>query len=617
MSLAIALLGAVWGIALMALGSGIDFHIFGVRIRSNSPFKVFVVASGAAGIFLFAGGRAAVLDVLDRVRQSPRSTATAIQRWLPSSRTVAWSLAIATAATAYIYGTKAVGGADSYGYLSEAEMFSHGQLRIEQSFVKEIPWSDKLSTFSPLGWTPAWERDTSAIVPTYPPGLPIVLAAVRLVAGYQAMFFVLPLSVGLLVFSTYAIGERLTSPAAGLIGAWLVATSPAVLFMMMTTMTDVPVAAAWAAAFWLVFGRGVVRAAAAGLVSSIAVLIRPNLVPIAAILLLYYVIEWIVDRPNRRRSLTRAALFALGVVPGALAVAWLNQRFYGSPTTSGYGRLSGLFALAHVLPNLRRYLGWLAESQTSVALAGLAALFLPVRSLWTGPERRSTVLIGTLVVIVVWAVYCAWEVFDAWWYLRFLLTSWPFIMIGVGVLAAAVMRWHPRVTGPIITAGVIGLGCFQLHFAVRHSVFNMWEGERRFVVGAQMVRRLTDGNSVILSGAHSGTLRFYGGRMTMHYDRLDKHQLDRAVDWMASHGVHPYFLLEPWEVDEARQRFVDQRTVAILEETPTAMYLEPGKLYLWDLSPPPARRGPPEIVTGTSRSLLAARPAAPPQITIK
>ena len=107
-----------------------------------------------------------------------------------------------------------------------------------------------------------------------------MLAGAGAVGGFQAKFMVVPLLAGLLVIATYGIGARLASPAAGLIGAWLVATSPALLFMMMPVMSDVPVSAIVAASFYLLIGPGLVRAAGAGALISLAVLVRPVLAPL-------------------------------------------------------------------------------------------------------------------------------------------------------------------------------------------------------------------------------------------------------------------------------------------------------------------------------------------------
>src|SRR5262249_62280397 len=96
-------------------------------------------------------------------------------------------------------------------------------------------------------------------VPAYAPGLPMLMAAARRIAGQCAVYWIVPLAAGVLVFATYAIGRALGRPGVGLSAAWLVGTSPTLLFMAMAPMSDVPAAAAWAAAI-----AGVLRDTPAG-----------------------------------------------------------------------------------------------------------------------------------------------------------------------------------------------------------------------------------------------------------------------------------------------------------------------------------------------------------------
>ena len=81
------------------------------------------------------------------------------------------------------------------------------------------------------------------------------MAAAKAIAGHCAMFLVTPLSGALLVWITFAIGRRLDSDALGLAAAWLVATSPAVLAMLVSPMSDVPAAAFWAVAIYFTLGH--------------------------------------------------------------------------------------------------------------------------------------------------------------------------------------------------------------------------------------------------------------------------------------------------------------------------------------------------------------------------
>src|SRR5262249_33750080 len=111
-------------------------------------------------------------------------------------------------------------------------------------------------------------------------------------------------SFGLLVLATFGIGRRLGDDLIGLIGAWLVATSPVVLFMSVAPMTDVPVAAVWAAAFYWLLGTTATTATAAGFLSALAVLVRPNLAPLAGILALRFVLRCAVGTVGVRHSVS-------------------------------------------------------------------------------------------------------------------------------------------------------------------------------------------------------------------------------------------------------------------------------------------------------------------------
>ena len=147
------------------------------------------------------------------------------------------------------WGSKAVGGSDSYGYISQAELWLNGRLEIAQPWVEQVPWPNAEYTFSPLGYRPGRARTT--ITPTYSAGLPIMMALAKRIAGHCAMFWVVPLSGGLLVLATFGIGRKVGGSELVFVAAWLLATSPAFLFMLLAPMSDLPAAAAWTVAFWL------------------------------------------------------------------------------------------------------------------------------------------------------------------------------------------------------------------------------------------------------------------------------------------------------------------------------------------------------------------------------
>ena len=518
-------------------------------------------------------------------------------------------LAVTLMMLAVVHGRTAIGGADEYGYVSEAELWLKGDLKIDQSFAVEAPWDRAAWSFAPLGYRPD-PVDERLLVPVYSPGLPILLAIAKAIAGQTAMFFVVPLFAGLLVLSTYGVGCRLESSSVGLIGAWLVATSPVVISFSMTPMTDVPVAAVWTAAIYFVLGASLRSAVFAGFVAGLAILIRPNLVPLAGVLALYYVVDF-VRGSDRRRALFSAAAFGAALLPGPIAVAAINNYLYGSPLTSGYGPLEQLFSWANVTTNLRLYLGWLVEAHTPFVLLGLAALFIPIRRIW--PRQRRIIPVMATFVATVWAIYAAWLVFDAWWFCRLLLSSWPLIMLGVGAVAMALAKTG-RMMAPLVAASVVAIGLFQFQFARHHGAFPGRAAGSRYWVVDRMVRTVTEDNSVVLALTHSGSIRYYAGRMTMNFSNFPG-GLDDIANWLAAHHVHVYAALEDWELPEFKKRFDGAECLAALNH-PIAVFEEPGKFEVFDLSNPD-RVEKPIVVTGLTAQWSAPRPEPPPHLVLK
>jgi hypothetical protein len=612
-SLVIAIAGLIWAALLLVTG-GFDILIAGLRITAHEPRRPLLFSAVALTVFILTGGDISLFSRLAaRVHGAVNRVVSRLWRYAPSADLTAWLLSAALFTVALVWGTKAVGGSDSWGYMSEAHGFLNGQIKIVQPFVKEVPWPARTWSFTPLAYKPLGvyhdvEGDEEfTIVPFYSPGLPLLLAGAYLIAGYQAMFFVVPLLSAAVVIGTYRIGLHLTSRPAALLGAWLTAISPCIMFMMMSTMTDVPVAGAFAVGFWLLLDGGAWKAFGAGLATAVAIAIRPNFAPIAAIMASYYV-PALFDARRRRGAFVQGALFCLGVLPGPITVALVNTQLYGSPTMSGYGRLDQFFALDHIWPNLQRYPAWLAEAQTPVAWVGLAAVFLPIRWIWSGPRRTAALVIAALTVLFVWGLYLVYDVYDAWWFSRFILTSWPFIMLGTASVVVAIARLERRALLPVMALVMIVVSIHQVRFAVDHETFHLWAGERRYVVAARMARRLTPRNSVIISGQHTGSLRFYAGRMTMHYDPIADEWLDRVAAWLNEHGSHPYLLVEDWEADSLKQRLKGQRVMTLLEH-PIATYHDPGTLHLYDLAPATIEPIKTEMVTGVYRDFWAARPA--------
>jgi hypothetical protein len=596
LALAVAVAAAIWATRLILFG-GVDAVFFGARITSNDPLRPLLIVAAALVVFVLAGGRFTWRTV--------SAVARVDRAW------IAGGLALLTFVIGFSYATTTAGGVDAYGYVSEAELWLRGSLKVSQPWVADAPWSMNRWAFVPLAYKPSEIASDGLFtyVPICAPGLPLLMAGAKLAAGHCAMFAVVPLLGAFGVLATFGIGRRLSSENAGLIAAWLVATSPAFLFMLVFPMTDVAATGAWTVAFYCLLGSRPSSFAAAGAWSSVAILIRPNLAWITGVMGLLFIIRAWRDRADRWSHLRHAITFAGGVVPGVFALAAINQHLYGSPLMTGYGAVSSEFGWANVLPNLRNYTTWLLETETPVALLGVAALFVPLRRLWpaTRDQDRPIFVVIGLIVVGIWAQYSAYTQFDAWWYLRFLLPCWPFFAVGLGSVLAHFERRTsnselrasantpapkgptPR-SAPVQAAArvalVLALGGYGLYVAADRGAFGLWKEERRYVSVAALVQSMTDATSAVITGIHTGSLLYYGGRTTVRFDYIDRDRIDRAIQWMESRGMHVFVLLEESELPEFKEHFAASRRAIDSLERPSLVYNGHATVYLYDLTQP-------------------------------
>jgi 4-amino-4-deoxy-L-arabinose transferase-like glycosyltransferase len=410
------------------------------------------------------------------------------------------------------------------------------------------------------------------------------MAISKAMTGVCGPFVVVPVAGALLVLSTYLLGVRLGSRTLGLLAMLLLVTSPPFLLMNFQNMSDVPVAAALAFASWCLFGTTIRSAAGASVALAVALLIRPNLVPLVPVFLAW--LGWRMWRgPSPRgRHTTRALIASAGVGVGSLATLAIYWFTYGSPFESGYGATSAYFSSSYFLPNLRNYTQWFSEVQTPLVFLGFVALACPIARVWPVVVDRSAIVACAVVTAIVVGEFLFYLVLDNSSYLRFLLVCYPFIMLGVASSAMALARVH-RWIGPLAGAALVIIVCARGSWVSWDwDVFGQGLYEAKYADTADHVRRFTPENSVVLAMQHSGSLRYYAGRVTLRWDLLDVEWLDRAVAWMAEHGVHTYALLDEYEQVEAVRRFKNQKVAAILEGPPVFRF---GNKLFYDLGLPP------------------------------
>jgi len=489
------------------------------------------------------------------------------------ARWAAVAAAAATLAAALWWGTYVVGGSDSYCYVSQAGFWLNGALFEPQPVPFTPPWPHAALSLTPTGYIPS-PTVPGAIAPLCPAGLSLAMAALLAVAGPPGVFLVVPLLAALSVWLAYCLGRDLHGPASGVLAAVLVATSPIVVRQAVQPMSDVPAMAWWLAAIVLAGREGRGRAFGAGLAVSAATLTRPNLAPLAGVIGLFLLLRPRGQDASPSRAATFVA-FVLGVLPGALLVAWIQQTLYGSPLRSGYGALDQLFAWSHVVPNLRRFPPWLLSTHTPLVVLALAAPFV----LSSARAGRLAWLCLAFSVMVL-ASYVAYVPYDDWWYLRFLLPAVPpLLALTAASLTAMGSRLPARLRGPAWLAFTAGLALFYLHAGDARGVFRLHEFESRFRHAGEYVAATLPARAVVFAGWESGSVRHYGGKLSVVFDEVEPGWLDAAVDFLESQRRPVYLLLETWEEPVFRERFERRSRYGSLDWPPMAEIGTEVRLY--------------------------------------
>ena len=508
---------------------------------------------------------------------------------MASAITVVAALVAGTAGVHW--GTFAAADSDPYGYVSEADLMAHGALRIDQRFAETMPWPEAAVTFSPPGYRPTPD---GFLVPIYSPGLPFVMAAFQRIKGRNAVFYVVPLLGAIAVWMTGRLGTKIHGPLTGMLAAVLLGTSVIFLYQLLQPVSDVAATSWWTISLALTVAGSPLAALGAGLAASMAVLTRPNLVPLGAVIALFGVWRIVLAGPNdRRRAVRWLVLFVVGMIPGCLAVAGINQYLHGSPLESGYWEPGRLYSWGNVLPNVGRYLGWLGHTSALYIGLALAAPWLARRSSTEGadaPLRRDHVwllLAFSAAVFLSYLFYVPWGR-QEWGYLRFVLPSYPaLIVLSVAVASELLKRVSQRdgVRLGLALAVCGALATWQVHEAEHLGAFVTRVSEQRYVDVGRYIGMALPQNAVFISGAESGSIRYYSNRLTLRYDLLDPEWLDRVVEVLRQRGYHPYLALEEAEEAPFRDRFGARNTLAALDWPAMLERSDPTSVHLRSCRP--------------------------------
>jgi hypothetical protein len=410
-------------------------------------------------------------------------------------------------------------GPDSSGYMNEARMLASGRLSLPLK-LSVVP----LQSFTPLGFS-VWGSG-SAMVPTYPPGLPLLAAALGLVGGWtHSAFLVVPLtSVGALLVMILLSRDLGLSKPLSFAGALILALTPTFLFHSLVVMSDVPATFFVLLAIWCARrGRENLKwAAVAGLALSFAIAIRPtNLLLGLAI---------IVALRGRRRPIVSAVI---GALPIGIGLLWLNATWYGSPFRTGYGSLSDVVAFA--FPCGAFHLQILLSTLT---LATTGTFVVLDRAVGKSDRAMLALWFGPLLLF-----YSMYDFCSNWTFSRFLLPALPALILGFLLflrrVGEAVRERHPGAARLLTTASLAVVLFFNGRASSQLRVFRADDQDRRYPQLIRWAQSMMPVRSRLLAGVTSGAWFYYTGTEAVRWDVLTGEQFERlrtseqAVTWYA------------------------------------------------------------------------------------
>lgn len=409
------------------------------------------------------------------------------------------------------------GGADSSGYLNSARLLARGNIQADLRVPTEFgpPLALSRAGFTPLGFVSHPKHPH--LVPIYPVGLPLHLAAASKLLGWHAGPLLVSLggAIAALGFCYLVARELGISPTLSAAGAAILGACPVFIFTSIQPLSDT-LATAWtlAAIFAALRARRHAGwAAACGAACAVAVLVRPtNLVLLPALVVLLG-LDW-----------RRLSLAFLGGLPGAVWLGIYNHALYGSALNSGYGDWRAAFLTAYAPPTLSHFAHWLA------LLLPAAILVLPFAAVLVRPVSfRPLIALGLWFGTIV-AVYACYEVsHEVWWCLRFILPALPALIVGALLGLEAIARHVPPlrrtwfVAGCALLLSVWAIGA-SAYWTKHLGVLETRRYEQAYAEVTQAARSLLPKGSLVVSHYTSGALYASTDFAVLRWDQVDAAQ---------------------------------------------------------------------------------------------
>ena len=429
-------------------------------------------------------------------------------------RSVKWLLGIIALAAYFALlvgnGSFVVGGMDSAGYFSEARLITQGRLSMAvepmQRMQLDATWTD---AFPPGGFRPRGRE----LVPTYPIGFPLHIAAVSIFGWDVAPFFLMPLAaIGCLILM-FAIAKELGLPPwARVAAAAALAAFPPFFVNAIQPMGDV------VSLFWCLLATWFAMRGnrATGVAFAIAVLVRPTNLLIAPA----------VFFAGRRRWLS----IALTALPFGIALLALQHFLYGSAFRTGYGGVGEMLSLAHFPLSFPHFAKWLLLLLTPLAFPfGLVA------------ARGHRALIA-LWFVPFFAFYSFYGEHGSWGVLRFLLPAIPPLILGA-------LLWIVRVKlAYVLAVAMVIVPAWQSR---RLNVFATKHDEQIYRNTVRWAEPQLPPDSLVITGLLSGAFLYHANRFTVNWPAVDAERFQHMRAYAGAAGLRWYAVISDAELKHA------------------------------------------------------------------
>ncbi|MEM9159037.1 MAG: hypothetical protein AAGB46_08290 [Verrucomicrobiota bacterium] len=469
--------------------------------------------------------------------------------WRGSSR---WASVFAAAMVFFLawevfrFGAPVAGGSDSSGYLNFARSLGDGKMLIEQRVPDGLDlWEGGERLFYPLGYR---NPGDGSLVPTYPIGMPLMMAPLLKLFGLEmGIRLLLAAVVGLAGWGFWKLGRNWgVSGISVFFGMAAMFVSPLFFLAALSPMTD---ALSLCLAVWTIFfsirsPASLWWAVLAGIALGMAVLVRPTGVFLGFAVVAALVVENVFWK--------RFAWVVVGGLPSLAILLYSNKAMYGDWLASGYGSIGHLLrvdyvwlSLANIWENGRYALSPIVMALVITSIIG--SVFL---------GRRSWILaFWSLPTTIFYLVY--WHTHEAWWFLRFLLPALPgFVLWGLWGFERMAERIGDRISGGFKLAAyavalvlVIGHG---ISLRKEKAVYLTGAYEGRYAAIGNWLSRNAEENALVMAMQCSGSVYYYTDLAVFRYDKA------KEKDWLGlrksleGSGVSVYAALFDFEVKSER-----------------------------------------------------------------